>query len=247
MSADPPRAQAPRTESDASSQLELSEEELKQLLHQALEADERDLWHQTRSAGLTPKTLLDALRARAPEIATVRFEQPIDAQVDLENATKQLEALRSRNALVRMIRRLQFWRPQQRKLEAWQNRAADALRDQTEAIRRHTRLELAVVPAIRQLVNQNEDERFDTTLGDVAHEGLAELDDQRYAVPTAARKQLDWLLENMPGGSIGLAGPRGAGKSTLIRIECPNPEEPLWPPGMGKPEGPLFIDRRSPS
>jgi hypothetical protein len=47
--------------------------------------------------------------------------------------------------------------------------------------------------------------------------GLAEVFDERYEIPTVAKKDVLRKLETMPGGAIGIGGPRGAGKSTLLR------------------------------
>ncbi|HVF67838.1 MAG TPA: hypothetical protein VM914_09255, partial [Pyrinomonadaceae bacterium] len=53
--------------------------------------------------------------------------------------------------------------------------------------------------------------------------GLAELSVNSYAVNTEAKVELEQLLKYMPGGSIGIAGPRGAGKTTLMRAYCEGP------------------------
>jgi hypothetical protein len=50
--------------------------------------------------------------------------------------------------------------------------------------------------------------------------GLAEVIDEDYVVSTNAEAQLEKLVKRMPGGSIGISGPRGAGKTTLIRAFC---------------------------
>ncbi|MBW4542427.1 MAG: hypothetical protein KME43_25325 [Myxacorys chilensis ATA2-1-KO14] len=50
--------------------------------------------------------------------------------------------------------------------------------------------------------------------------GITEVFASNYAVETTPRKRLARLLEEMPGGSIGITGPRGAGKSTLMRSFC---------------------------
>ena len=53
--------------------------------------------------------------------------------------------------------------------------------------------------------------------------GLAELSINSYAVNTEAKQKLELMLKYMPGGSIGIAGPRGAGKTTLMRAYCEAP------------------------
>jgi hypothetical protein len=82
-------------------------------------------------------------------------------------------------------------------------------------------VESEVRRALRAYVNTKESDKNRVTLTLVEPEGLAELEDPRYAIPTHARAQLDGFLEDMPGGSIGISGPRGVGKTTLIRSVCP--------------------------
>src|SRR4051794_33115336 len=47
--------------------------------------------------------------------------------------------------------------------------------------------------------------------------GLAELSSNDWEVSTSALQRARNLLRTMPGGTIGVAGPRGAGKTTLLR------------------------------
>lgn len=84
-----------------------------------------------------------------------------------------------------------------------------------------TQIEAGLKPALRTYINSRTAGKYRTSLALVEQEGLAELEDPRYAIPTKARNQLDQFLNAMPGGSIGLAGPRGVGKTTLIRSVCP--------------------------
>lgn len=50
--------------------------------------------------------------------------------------------------------------------------------------------------------------------------GLSESYDSTYQVPTRTAADLEGLLARLDGASIGVAGPRGSGKSTLIRGYC---------------------------
>jgi hypothetical protein len=88
-------------------------------------------------------------------------------------------------------------------------------------------VEDGVKPALRQYLNSRESDRYRTTLTVVEQEGLAELTEAGYVISTRAGHELnDFLNGGSGGGSIGLAGPRGAGKSTLIREVCPTDTEP---------------------
>jgi hypothetical protein len=82
-------------------------------------------------------------------------------------------------------------------------------------------VEAEIKPALRTYLNSRAPDEYRTTLTLVEQEGLAELEDPRYAIPTRAREELDRFLDDMPGGSIGLSGPRGVGKTTLIKSVCP--------------------------
>ncbi|MFD1547389.1 hypothetical protein [Nonomuraea guangzhouensis] len=74
---------------------------------------------------------------------------------------------------------------------------------------------------IRQRINARR-ARFDPTFGVVASPGLSESFDSAYHVPTRAVDDLEELLGRLSGASLGIAGPRGSGKSTLIRRYCEN-------------------------
>ncbi|MBV9883061.1 MAG: hypothetical protein JO276_08640 [Sphingomonadaceae bacterium] len=47
--------------------------------------------------------------------------------------------------------------------------------------------------------------------------GLSEVSDKAHEAPTIARREILSLLNQLPGASIGLSGPRGSGKSTILR------------------------------
>jgi hypothetical protein len=73
---------------------------------------------------------------------------------------------------------------------------------------------------LRAIVNSEKEPSYATNLSVTNAPGLAEVFDAAYEIPTHSRRKVIDLLENMPGGSIGIAGPRGAGKSTLLWSLC---------------------------
>lgn len=80
-------------------------------------------------------------------------------------------------------------------------------------------LEQLIRPELRELLN-SATEPEDRDYLDIEPEGLAELPDPRYEINTASKDALLRVVGSMPGGSIGLAGPRGVGKTTIIRALC---------------------------
>ena len=58
---------------------------------------------------------------------------------------------------------------------------------------------------------------YEASLPDLDPTGLAEIDDSEHEIPTKAGEEIEEAIEHMPGGSIGVSGPRGAGKTTLLR------------------------------
>jgi hypothetical protein len=102
--------------------------------------------------------------------------------------------------------------PQHRRDQAvWELRYASA-RDTLDRMI----LERCIRPDFRELINSLSKAQAQRTLT-IEAEGLAELSDPRYEIATASKDQLQRLMERMPGGSIGIAGPRGVGKTTLLR------------------------------
>jgi hypothetical protein len=75
--------------------------------------------------------------------------------------------------------------------------------------------EKGVAPALREYVNELNKERYGLRLA-MSDEGNPDDRAREHEVPTEARTRLEMLTERMRGGSIGIAGPRGVGKTTLI-------------------------------
>lgn len=69
--------------------------------------------------------------------------------------------------------------------------------------------------AVRELINRRVTS-FATVYRIFDREGLRQLTDPDREVPTTAIEELNDLIESLDSGSIGLSGPRGCGKTTII-------------------------------
>jgi hypothetical protein len=72
----------------------------------------------------------------------------------------------------------------------------------------------------RMFINAARHDQFghDYSVSSIA--GLSETYDATYQVSTSTAAELEGLLTRLDGASIGVAGPRGSGKSTLVRAYC---------------------------
>jgi hypothetical protein len=88
------------------------------------------------------------------------------------------------------------------------------------AVRRSLR-QRGVLPFCRGWLNQrlkdHDERRLSLTLEATSAPGLSELPNPEHEVPTPDGRHLTRLLGQLPGGSIGVSGPRGSGKTTLLR------------------------------
>lgn len=73
---------------------------------------------------------------------------------------------------------------------------------------------------VRTLINTARQGRFGLFYSVASNPGLSEAYDSTNRVSTETEAELTGLLDRFEGASIGVAGPRGAGKSTLIREYC---------------------------
>lgn len=83
--------------------------------------------------------------------------------------------------------------------------------------KRDTLLGASIRPFLRDRLSLSS---YQMDLLDVEAPGLSEVFDPLYEVSVSATDRLQELINGLPGGSIGIAGPRGAGKTTLIRSFC---------------------------
>ncbi|MFI7031918.1 hypothetical protein ACIBK1_24690 [Microbispora rosea] len=77
-----------------------------------------------------------------------------------------------------------------------------------------------VVPTLRLALNQAREDRLSRRFAVKASPGLGDLHSTLYYVPTPVEREVGELIRQLTGGSIGLAGPRGSGKSSLLRLYC---------------------------
>lgn len=93
-----------------------------------------------------------------------------------------------------------------------------------ELARARSEVESAAIESIRREIRADISSRIDDSyerkLSIEEAPGLSEVFDSDYEIDTAAKRKLSFMLDTMPGGSIGIAGPRGAGKTTLIYSFC---------------------------
>jgi hypothetical protein len=74
----------------------------------------------------------------------------------------------------------------------------------------------------REKINESRKaHRFDTVLQVGGSPGLSQVYGDKYHVIGAADSYLEDMIRQMPGATIGVAGPRGIGKTSLIRQHCP--------------------------
>ncbi|WP_459799770.1 hypothetical protein [Herbidospora sp. RD11066] len=73
---------------------------------------------------------------------------------------------------------------------------------------------------VRYLINEARKGRLTQEFAVTGVSGLAEIYDLAHHVPTAAETELLDVLRHLKGGSVGVAGPRGVGKSSLVRARC---------------------------
>lgn len=73
---------------------------------------------------------------------------------------------------------------------------------------------------VRTFINDVRQDRFGYQYSVAGAPGLSEVYDSTNQVPTRVAADLRNLLRRFDGASIGVAGPRGSGKSTLVRQYC---------------------------
>jgi hypothetical protein len=96
---------------------------------------------------------------------------------------------------------------------------------------------------IRTLINTARQGRFDHAYYVTGSPGLSEVYDSINTVPTGVEAEFERLLGRLAGGSIGVAGPRGSGKSTLIRGYCEEAAAEANDPGSQLLLAPLAPER----
>ncbi|WP_028066993.1 hypothetical protein [Solirubrobacter soli] len=82
------------------------------------------------------------------------------------------------------------------------------------------RSELNTLLESEDALSSGEKRRYRTSLEGARPDGLSTLPDREREIVTEANGRLQRVFEQLPGGSIGISGPRGVGKTTLLRAVC---------------------------
>jgi hypothetical protein len=82
-----------------------------------------------------------------------------------------------------------------------------------------------IIPSLREIINEIKKDSFSNLLEDIPRPGLMDVHDPLYEVSTEAHGKLLDLIKEMRMGTIGISGPRGAGKTTIMESIC-NADKP---------------------
>ncbi|MFK0258504.1 hypothetical protein [Streptomyces sp. NPDC090445] len=96
-------------------------------------------------------------------------------------------------------------------------------------------LRRAVAGLLREHLNRRRLPSYSLTLDIAEAGGLAGMKNPLFHIEVPAEKETDRLIRMMPGGSIGIAGPRGVGKTTLLQQFCSKEHAPPSDSTAGKP------------
>lgn len=77
-----------------------------------------------------------------------------------------------------------------------------------------------VIPTVRLALNECHKDKLSRKFAVQESPGLGDLHSSLYYVPTSIKSEAGELIHQFRGGSIGIAGPRGSGKSSLLRLYC---------------------------
>jgi hypothetical protein len=95
------------------------------------------------------------------------------------------------------------------------------LKQQLEAEKRlaDESLEQAVISEVREIISQKKASWFGTSLPDSNPDGLSQVQNIEFEITTAAGDRLRRIMCAVNGASIGISGPRGAGKDHTPMVE----------------------------
>ncbi|MFF4128350.1 hypothetical protein ACFYYP_32910 [Microbispora rosea] len=80
--------------------------------------------------------------------------------------------------------------------------------------------QVELLAQVRTLVNTMRARRYNAAFSVTSSPGLSEVYDSVYNVPTRTLLEIEGLIRGLSGASLGVAGPRGSGKSTIVRQYC---------------------------
>jgi len=159
---------------------------------------------EANSAGVDPRQLADQVEGEGDRIWSSCSEEESDVAQVLERVAESQSSVASQ-----VLKGSQAAEPiSEEVVRAAETRLVAAL------------VEKGVLPAFRDAINQRIADSFDPVLRVTHAPGLSERYDASFEISTAATADLNSLLEQTRGGSFGISGPRGAGKTTLIRSFC---------------------------